>query len=319
MTRRAWQPDPLAREPPAATWRRSQRGAQRAFGPGFALRAARVSTLMPRRASTAIASVRVCTRSALRIALTWTLTVPSDSVRSRQINLLGLPWTKSFEHVGLSRREAQGAGLDVDAVGGRHVGRVGGQIDAAVEHISNRIEELFGIRALRDESLRAGAERRQHRRPIVRRGEHGDGHARIVELEIGEKIEPSRAGQREVEQHQRDVRLVVEHFHGLGGIAGGQHGRCRRRAGAGVARERRRSAGDRRSREFSCAPPPVAVSLRRALSRRTAAIGEDSSANASALAPVGSYSRYQPFLPSAACCSASSLRSERRRASTTDA
>ena len=33
----------------------------------------------------------------------------------------------------------------------------------------------------------------------------------IVELEIGEKIESARARQREIEQHERDVGLVVEH------------------------------------------------------------------------------------------------------------
>jgi hypothetical protein len=131
---------------------------------------------------------------------------------------------EELEYVGLPRREPQRSGVDVHTVGVRHARYVGGQIDAAVQHVPHGIEEPLGIRALRDETLRAGAERRQHRRLVVRRGEHGDGHAGIVELEIGEKIESPRTGKREIEQNELDLRLVVEHFHRFGGISRGQDG-----------------------------------------------------------------------------------------------
>ncbi len=54
---------------------------------------------------------------------------------------------------------------------------------------------------------------------IVRRRQHDDRHAGIVELQVGEEIEAARAGQREIEQHERDVGIVVERGLRFGAIA----------------------------------------------------------------------------------------------------
>ena len=59
-------------------------------------RAAGGSSRTPRRANSITTCVRVWTLSARSMALTCTFTVPSDSRKSRQINLFGLPWTSNF-------------------------------------------------------------------------------------------------------------------------------------------------------------------------------------------------------------------------------
>ncbi len=58
----------------------------------------------------------------------------------------------------------------------------------------------------------------------MRGGEHDNRHARVVELEVAEKIEAARSWQGEIEEHEGHVGLVVEHVGRLGRVARGQHG-----------------------------------------------------------------------------------------------
>ena len=150
--------------------------------------------------------------------------------RQREIaadQLVGLPLHQELQHVSLPRGEAQGAMLDVHAVAARHARRIGRQINAAVEHVAYRVEQRFGADAFRNEPLCAGTERREHGGRVVRRRKHRYRHARIVELEIGEEVQPPRTGQRKVEQHQRDLGLVVEHLRRLRRVSSRQDGQRR--------------------------------------------------------------------------------------------
>ena len=285
MTRRAWQPDPPARGPANATWRPSGRWPAR-----YPRRECEWAT--PRR----IRSVR---RDAAAISQRWVPVRPSRrqrvdadaaagehrdrlrarmhaqrledradvdldrSLREREVaadELVRLALDHELQHIRLTRREPELARRDVHAVALRHGDASDGRYTPPSRTCRTASSSIAGIRALRDEALGAGAKRCQHRRLVVRRGQHDNRHARVVELEVAEKIEAARPGQA------RDRGARAPRRGSLSSTSVAPAGSpaasmviSASSCGRSCARAPRRSAGDRRSREFSCASPVAVV------------------------------------------------------------
>ncbi len=143
--------------------------------------------------------------------------------------LVGLALEHPLQHLHLARRELlPGAGV---ARRGdrrlrrrrgevRHSGAVGAEQSAGADEAHH----LLQVRRLRQEGARAQRQRALGERGVAGAREHHDARRGKALAELGEPAEAARVGQRQVEQHQADRRLVapVEHQR-VGDGAGLEH------------------------------------------------------------------------------------------------
>ena len=170
-----------------------------------------------------MASVRECTRSAFRIALTCTLTVPSERLRSRQISLFGLPWTSSFS-TSVCRAVSPSASGRSRTPSPSGIGAASGARPTPPSSTRRTASSSTPASAVLGMNPCAPAPSAAITVAWSCVAESTTtGTPRIVELQVAEEIQPARTGQREVEQHQRHLRLVVEHGGGFRGIGRTQH------------------------------------------------------------------------------------------------
>ena len=111
---------------------------------------------------------------------------------------------------GVVRTDGGTAAGGVRAVVGSAPMAAAGDVDAAGKHEPQRLQHDGVGRALRDVAHRAHVERAEHVNVALGGRQHHDRNGRMRGAEVGEELEPVGAGQREVEEQQGRIGMLVD-------------------------------------------------------------------------------------------------------------
>ena len=194
------------------------------------------------------ACVRELTPSARSTAATWSLTVSTETFSSRAISLFGLPCSSSAEHVALARRQAdrlQRIGVPSgsrESRAGVPTGRItSGTVSPSARrrvqpqhhrrHVqpaghdhAQRVEEHVVGRALGHEAHRAQVDGADDVAGAVGGRHHHHRQRRVGGAKLGQHLEAVGVAERQVEQHQVEIGVLLQRGARLGGAARAEHG-----------------------------------------------------------------------------------------------